>query len=100
MSLTPKGLDTINAALQTKFLMNLVNAQKVVDPQITSAGTIRFDMKTPVEVSGCKITRVRMTARDDGTIDVQLMEVIEHDLIGGIDPSNVGQALANLGIKP
>lgn len=100
MSLTPKGINTINTALQTGFLAELVKAGKVKDPQVTSAGTVRFDLLQSVEVGGAKINRIRMTAREDGTLDVQLMEVIEHDLIGGVPPISVGQALANIGIKP
>lgn len=65
---------------------------------ITSPRSVRFDLPNGKANGG--INRVKMTAREDGSVDVSFLQITEVDLLGGVQPENLMQAIQNFtGLK-
>lgn len=89
----PKGIETLNKATSNGAMIKaLVAKHGATEVQLVSPRSIRFDL--PAGKALDKINRVKITAREDGTIDIRLIEVIEHDLIGGVQPDAVAVTLS------
>lgn len=89
----PKGIATLNKATKDGAMIKALAANHgATNIQFASARSLRFDL--PAGKALDKINRVKITAREDGTVDIRLIEVIEHDLIGGVQPDAVAVTLS------
>lgn len=95
MATTPKSLDTLHTALKP-VLQTLVEKHGAKNVQLASIRSARFDLPTVTLKDGTKVNRVKITAREDGTIDIRLIEVVEHDLIGGVKADGLGAAIGTI----
>lgn len=97
----PKGLNLITQALPLELLKALTTKYGITNLQATSGRTVRFDIPNgkAKDAAGANINRVKITARDDGTMDVRLLEVIEHDLIAPVGPDQLRGLLAGIGLE-
>lgn len=91
----PKSINTLNTATQKGKLMKaLVEKHGATNVQMVSGRSLRFDLPDGTKDSvGNKVNRVKITARDDGTLDLRLIEITEHDVVGGVAAQNLAQAL-------
>lgn len=74
---------TLNAALKA-INPSKLHAIGVTNIQMVSARSMRFDLPDGKGKDG--INRIKITARENGTVDVRLIEMNERDLIGGVAP--------------
>ena len=72
-------------------MLHTVKLEAVVDQ--THQLHLQLPPDTPAGKAKDSINRVKLTAREDGTIDVSLFEMREVDLIGAVDPANVAKTL-------
>lgn len=96
MASIPKGIDTLNAATQKGAVIKaLVAKHGATNVQMAGGRSLRFDLPAGTKTGlGDAVNRVKLTAREDGTVDVRLIEVREVELVGGVSPDNVAQTLA------
>lgn len=83
---------TINSALKAIDPKKLL-AAGATNIQMASPRTFRFDLPEGKGKDG--INRIKVTARENGTLDVRLIEMIERDLIGGVAPDALPALIAN-----
>lgn len=83
---------TLHAALLHISPAKLVEIGATNITQV-SARTIRFDLPDGKGKDG--VNRVKITAREDGTLDVRLIEMVERDLIGGVAAAALPGLLLN-----
>lgn len=94
MSKFPKSIATLNEAMRAlKITPAKLKELNVSNLQIVSPRSIRFD--APSGKPGT-IRRVKLTAAEDGTILVQLHEVVEIEMIPQVQPDNVGACIKAL----
>jgi hypothetical protein len=94
----PKSIETLNEVLASIGAPSAFEFMGASNVQIVSPRSIRFDL--PDGKAKDNINRVKITAREDGTIDIRLFEMRELDLIGGIAPANVASTIeAFTGLK-
>lgn len=87
----PKSVHTLNEALVP--LVDHLKAMGATNLQMVSARSLRFDLPDRKTKDGRTINRVKLTARENGTVDVRLQEVVEHELLGGVPTDGVQHAL-------
>lgn len=93
MASIPKGIDTLNAATNKGAMIKALAAKHgATNVQLASGRSLRFDLPDGKAKGG--INRVKITARENGTVDIRLLQVVEVDLIGGVEPANVAKTLA------
>lgn len=91
MAYFPKSVHTLNEALVP--LVEHIAALGATNLQMVSARSLRFDLPDLKLKDGRTVNRVKLTAHQDGTVDMRLQEVVEHELVGGVPTSGVQQAL-------
>lgn len=96
MAHTPKSIDTITASLTPADLKAMAKGHGLTKARMASSRTFCFDIAPVKLATGATVNRVKLTAREDGTVDLRLIEVAEHELLGGIAPADVRGALNNL----
>jgi hypothetical protein len=91
----PKSVDTLNAATQQgSLLVALAEKHGATNIQMASPRSVRFDIPDRQDALGNTINRVKLTAMDNGTIDVRLIQVIEHEVLSGLQPEAFAATLA------
>lgn len=99
MSTTPKSIDLINQAMASLGLTSAkASAIGITNVHMVSPRSLRFDLPTGKykmgEMPGTPaVNRVKITATDHGTIDIRLIEVIEHEKVEAIAPGDLAQTL-------
>lgn len=94
MSEVPKSVQTLNQVLQAlKINPTKAKALGVDNMQMASIRSFRFDL--PSDKPGT-VRRVKLTAAEDGTVLVQLHEVVEVEMIPGVLPDSVPTAIKNI----
>jgi hypothetical protein len=94
MNEMPKSIATLNKALATmKMNDGKCKALGVSNLHMASIRSFRFDL--PSDKPGT-IRRVKLTAAEDGTLLVQLHEVVEMELVPGVLPEAIVGAIKNL----
>lgn len=86
---TPKSIKTLNLALAAIGGPAALESIGATNIQMASPRTFRFDLPAgTVGKEHHNINRVKITAREDDTLDIRFIEMVEHDLVGGVPVDN------------
>lgn len=99
MSNLPKSVDLINQAMASLGITPIkAQALGITNVKMVSHRSLRFDLPDGKfkmgEMPGTpNVNRVKITATDTGTIEVRLIEYVEHEKVDGIAPEDLAKTL-------